>query len=569
MERNVTIRTVLKSSLAGADRGVRSALSRLRLSTQGRLPAALWIPVAAATAYLFTLAFNVRELLEGHYHWRPDFVWAPLLARDLAETGGGGLINVGDTPHYSTIWFLVLTEGLPFSRQLWEVAPFLITLCGLALMAWSAHKVAGSWAGFMTMAIGVAGGPAIFATTLTEGMRSHTWFAVGATSAFLIFLATRPESLKARALVGISVLAGTFTGITLASDPLFAVCGLAPLLGTATLGWLIYRTSRIRDLAIVAWATSVLGIGLSVIIENRMQAAGYRKTLLPDYSFVTLDQFLGALKALVTDILTLTNGNFFGQRVGLLSLATLGIAVLSVVALSLPFFLLKPRLRHARTEHGREPWMLYVIFWTLAMLATAAAYLLSPIPTAFGQSLTTRYLVPVFYGIAAIVPVWAAEAGWRKILTAGATTVLCMVSLLNLRSHLAEVQLPIQPQAAKIAAFLDDQGLERGYASYRIAHTFTYSNEKEQRAYPVYNCEYPEADICPFYVNTRTTWYEPQVGAETFLIADPPDYLSLTVPAVDIFGEPKQSREFGGFTVLVYDYDIASRFSSAGPPGAD
>ncbi|MEX0789145.1 MAG: hypothetical protein WD178_00045, partial [Actinomycetota bacterium] len=83
-----------------------------------------------------------------------------------------------------------------------------------------------------------------------------------------------------------------------------------------------------------------------------------------------------------------------------------------------------------------------------------------------------------------------------------------------------------------------------------------------------YNCKHPEPDICPFYVNTRTTWYEPQTGKETFLIVDPPDYLSLPFPPEEMFGEPKESRRFGGFTVLVYDHDIASKFSSAGPPGS-
>lgn len=562
---------MLKSSLAEADKGAHSTLSRRRLFIREPLQVALWIPIAVAAAYVVSLAFSVRGLLAGHYHWGPDFIWAPLLARDLAETGSGGLINVGDTPHYSTIWFLMLTESLPFSRLIWEVTPFLITLFGLALMAWAARKVAGTWAGLMTIAIGVAAGTEIFATTLTQGMRSHTWFALGATAALLVFLITRPEGIKARVLVGISLLAGLFTGVILASDPLFAVVGLAPLLGTVSLGWLIFRSGRTRDLAIVAWATALLGTGLAVIIENRMHAAGYRKTLLPDYNFVTLDQFFGALKALVADVLTLTNGNFFGEPVGVRSLAALGLAVLTLGALALPFLLLKPRLREARSsEAGREPWMLYVIFWTLAMLATTAAYLLSPISTSFGQTLTTRYLVPVFYGIAAIVPVWASEGVWRRILVAGATTVLCLVSLLSLRNHLAVAQLPgpAQAEASKIAAFLEDGDFERGYASYRIAHTFTYSTDMKQRFYPVYNCQYPEPDICPFYVNTRTTWYEPETGKNSFLIIDPAEHLSIQPPAEEVFGEPEESRRFGGFTVLIYDYDIASRFSSAGPPGS-
>lgn len=557
---------MLKSSLAATDKGLRAAIPRLRQSLDQLVRSAFWIPIATAGVYVLALAYQLPRLLQNYYHWRPDFVWAPLLARDLASAGPGGIINVGDTPHYSTIWFLILTERLPFSRQIWDFAPFIITLGGLALMAWAARKVAGTWAGLMAPAIGVAAGTAILATTLTEGMRSHTWFAVAATSAYLVYLATRPAGGRSSTTIMVAAVpAGIFGSVALASDPLFAISGLAPLAGAATIGWLIFRNDRSRDLVLSAWITSILAVGLALAIEAMMQAAGYRKTLIPAYNFVTLDQFLAATKGLLLDILTLTNGNFFGRPVGRGSIAALGMAVLTVGAVALPVLLLAPRLKDRDAlGAGRAPWLLYLLYWALVQLATAAAYLLSPIPSAVGQSLTTRYIVPVFYGIAATVPIWAVTSNWKRAVAAGGTTVLCLLSLVGIRDHLKEEQLPIQPQAAGITAFLEKEGLERGYASYRIAHTFTYNADLRQRAYPVFNCEFPSPELCPFSVNSRSVWYRPVEEERTFLIVDPPDFLSIVPPPTEVFGEPAKVRRFGELSVLIYDYDIASRFINPG-----
>lgn len=545
--------------LGAAGKAVRAATPRLRNSFDRLFPLALWAPVALAAAYLLALFALLPRLLEGHYNWRPDFVWAPLLARDLAEIGGGGLINVGETPHYSTIWFLLWTGRLPLNRVIWDFAPLVITVAGVGLMAWAARRLAGNWAGLLTLALGIAAGREILSTTLTEGMRSHTWFAIGATAALLVYLTTRPEDAGVRPLVVAGALAGVFGAVTTASDPLFAVSGLTPLAGAGTLGWLLFRSRRTRDLALVAWGATAVAVVGALIIESTMQSIGYRKTLLPAYNFVTLEEFLGALKKLLLDVLTLSNGNFFGQPVGSRSIAALGVAVLTLGALALPPILLGRKLRGARAELD-EAWMLYLAFWILVQAATVAAYVLSPIPSAFGQSLTTRYLVPVYYGIAATVPLWAGTSNWRRAIVAGGTAVICLLSLFGLRDHLNEPKQPIQAQAGAIASFLQEEGLERGYAGYRIAHSFTYSTDVQLQAYPVYNCESPEPDLCPFYVNTRSVWYRPADAERTFLIVDPPDYLSILPPPPGVFGEPAQVRQFGGFSVLIYDYDIASRF---------
>lgn len=542
-----------------------------RSTSPGRLMTlATWIPAMAAGGYLLFLFSQVRRLLTGYYHWFPDFVWAPILARDLAANGHGGLINVGEAAHYSSIWFLMLTRDLPFNRAIWQFSPLFFTLAGVLLMAWAARRVAGSWAGLMTLAIGVGAGPAILATTITTGMRSHTWFAIGATAALLVYFASRPEEARRGPRIGLGVFAGVFAGVTVASDPLFVVSGLAPLVGAVTLGWLLIRTDKARNLALGGWVLAALAIGLGLAINRVMHNLGYRKTLIAEgYTFVTPDEFLTAAGGFARDILTLTNGNFFGRPVSLLSLASLGMAVLTLGALFLSFVVvLKPTLTRVGAQVDQTPRTAYIFYWVLVQLATAVAYLLSPISSAVGQTLTSRYLVPVFYAIAAIVPVWAAGSfTWRKLSVAGAATALCLLSIAELMSLPAASAEPIRTVAPRIETFLQEEGLERGYGGYRLAHPFTYSVDMAHRTYPVFECRPPSTELCPFPVNTRSVWYRPEAGIRTFLITDPDaGFLALSSPPSQTLGEPSQQRRFGSLLVLVYEYDIASKFAS--PAGA-
>lgn len=534
-------------------------------STARLMTLATWIPPVTAGGYLLLLFSQVRRLLTDYYHWYPDFVWAPILARDLAANGSGGLINMGEAAHYSSIWFLMLTRDLPFNRAIWQFSPLFFTLMGVLLMAWAARRVAGSWAGLMTLAIGVGAGPAILATTITTGMRSHTWFAIGATAALLIYFASRAEEGRVWTRIGVGGVAAVFAGVTVASDPLFVVSGLAPLVGAVTLGWLLIRTDKTRNLALGGWVVAALGIGIGLAINRVMHDLGYRKTLIAEgYTFVTLDEFLSAAGGFVRDILTLTNGNFFGRPVSLLSLASLGMAVLTVGALFVSFVVLKPTLTRVGTQVNQTPRTVYVSYWVLVQLATAVAYLLSPISSTVGQSLTSRYLVPVFYAISAIVPVWAAGSfTWRKLSVAGAATALCLLSAAELMSLPAASPEPIRTAAPQIATFLQEEGLERGYGSYRLAHPFTHNVDMAHRTYPVFECRPPSPELCPFPVNTRSVWYEPEEGVRTFLITDPDaGFLALSSPPSQALGEPSRQRRFGSLLVLVYEYDIASRFAA-------
>lgn len=559
----------MKSAISTTDAGRKERPSGAGLRAGTLVGVLVWLPVAAAAAYLAILATQVPRILADHFHWLPDFVWAPLLTEDLMANGFGGLINVGEAAHYSSIWLLMLTAGLPFGEVIWDISPLLITSAGVGLMGWAAQRIGGTWAGLLTAAVGVSAGSAVLATTITAGMRSHTWLALGATSALLAHLVTRSDPPGVKPSLAVLAATGLAAGVTVASDPLFVISGLVPFVAAASIAWLLIHSPVTKRAALIAWGGSLAAIGFGLGFDAAMRGLGFRRTLLAGgYSFVTLDQFVGTAKRLLVDVLNLTNGNFFGRQVGLGSIAALAMAAITLAALCVPFALLRSTVRPGG-EHLDASRAAYVSFWCMVLLATTAAYLLSPIPSAMGQTLTARYLVPVFFALAALVPLWPGDRTWRKLLVVAGTSALCGLSILGLWRGPAQSNEPIRAQAPRIEDFLSSQGVTKGYGSYRLAHTFTYNTGSSIRTYPVFECRGPQPDLCAFPVNTRSTWYEASPGVNTFLITDPRSgFLALSSAASQRLGRPAVQRRFGELSVFVYEYDIASRFVSAPSAGA-
>jgi hypothetical protein len=119
------------------------------------------------------------------------------------------------------------------------------------------------------------------------------------------------------------------------------------------------------------------------------------------------------------------------------------------------------------------------------------------------------------------------------------------------------------PQAPSSAGALLSQikhlGLTRGYADYWTSAPITWISEEHINVYPVIPGCGGDGSLCP-YTYASPSWYVPQAQS-TFLIVRTPELC----PFGDIgrvFGKPQRSVEIDpGTHVLVYSYDIASRFT--------
>jgi len=152
-------------------------------------------------------------------------------------------------------------------------------------------------------------------------------------------------------------------------------------------------------------------------------------------------------------------------------------------------------------------------------------------------------------------PIWGrrlAVVGACTIVT-GSIVALGARDLQDNRDH-----FPTESSSRQLLAFADAHRLRYGYGDYWDAAPVTWQTKARLQVFPVAGCEQSHA-VCPFPVNRIGDWYRPRAHTRTFLLIDP-DHLAIVDPLVKTLGRPALVGQVGRFRILVYPYDIASRF---------
>lgn len=539
----------------------------------------VWVPVALASGYLIWLVANFPRIVKA-IELDPDAAWAPVLALDLASGPEGGLVYVGEASHYTTIWLLTATRGLPVRDLLWEAAPFALFLLGLAFTAWAIWRSAGRCAALLGLSIGVCAGAPILLTVMSEGRHGHTFFTSAVLAAFLVLQYSRPGGeryqgryspllrwLSAAVLVALA-------GSTLASDPLLLPSGILPFLLAPLAIALVDRTPRNRELAAMAAVIGVLTILTAFLLGRWMHAGGFRKTYATEgYALASPAQALGNLRTFLNRTLELANGFIPGQDLdyGFRDFASIGMTMFLVAAVLIPAIRTVRKFTSDRSVGlGEQPLPIMVAFWVMSLLGTAGAFSLSSF--ASGPSDNLRYVMPAFFALAAVTVVPARRPGWGRTVVVVGASLFCLLSITN-RAALFQYERFPNHQAARhqaaIVSFLENEGALLGYAGYFNSHPLTYASEMRVRVYPVLACRLPVSDeLCRFPVNIRTAWYQARSGVRSFLLSDHevPDIIAARF--LPEFGKPSAYRRFGNISVYVFDYDIASRLAAPCPLGS-
>lgn len=529
-----------------------------------------WAHLLGAGAYLIFLVVRFPRIASALY-WNSDLAFASVLVDDMGATPGG-VIKVGPAPHYTTIWYLYLTRSLPFRQAVWEITPLLLSIAGAGLIAWACCYAYGRWAGTLTLAIAVSANAAVAATTLPEGLRSHTWFVNAVLLAWLVFVAARDEPLRRRTKhLSVGVL-GAISGATLASDPLFLVVGLGPLVAASLVLWLVRSSDQNKTILImvggVLSAAVVSALGTTILMDE----LGFRKIGNSGSQLAPGAMVVENLASFGINALYVTNGwfpdsVFRAERAGSVIMA--GLVVLSSLAI-IPVCLKVVRSVRKDSGTGSQARLAYTAFWVLSVVALALSYTFSDF--AAGKSLVTaRYVIPVFFAFAALAPApFSADSG-RKAVASVLAILFSALSVVSLERLQATQRQPAVKELLQASSFLQQTGLFRGYAPYWSSHALTYASGFRIGARPVMEClpnaSGPEERYCRFYINVRSAWYRPQEGKKTFLIAgrslEPP---GIQAPALDYLGPPESSKRFGETHVFVYGYDIASKLRPVPKP---
>ena len=107
---------------------------------------------------------------------------------------------------------------------------------------------------------------------------------------------------------------------------------------------------------------------------------------------------------------------------------------------------------------------------------------------------------------------------------------------------------------------LEGQGLTRGYADYWASNPLTWLSGEQVRVFPVIPGCAGTGSLCP-YEYASPSWYAPSPGA-SFLLTRAGELCPFG-DVEGVLGQPERSISVdAASTVLVYPYDIATRFAT-------
>lgn len=544
------------------------------------------LPALLAAACLTLLVARLPRMVEA-ITWNADALAPGLIAERAADPVAalpdGGTTVLGDISSASTLWFSLLTSGIPGHRAIWEYAPAVLALCTALLVGWSCWRLAGRWAGLLGGSLVLVAGPDVLLTFLAPAFRGPTWFSAALLAAVLVAWALR-AGRPIGSSVALAVVAAAVVGVNLASDPLLALAGAGPLVAAPLLIWWYRRTDVARRVLFLAlgtgagigamWAGAHWLLGVGGYVTRRQQfGGGYMRV-------ARAEDVLEHVPLLGKSVLALAGAPDMGGQVQGIAPLRWSLALVVVAGLAVALWPGRGGDRaRARAASGGVDLAraLYLAFWGLAAAGVMLGYLFSDIPSG---SVTVsvpgnRYLVPVILAAVATLPIVLHGPGAARArrIGAGAASLALVagaaVALAN--GDLVDAQRSeITSRADEIAAWLDEQGVDRGYAGYWSAGPLSYHTGL--RVLAVRPClSGARETLCPVALNGRREWYMPAAEIGSFVLVDvarPGDALFGGGWRAG-FGRPAVTRRFGTAVVRVYPYDVAQRLAPGWRPYPD
>jgi hypothetical protein len=494
-------------------------------------PLLRWLPGLAAAAYLATVAVFGSRVVDD-VGWDTDASGLFALADGLRGSGPVHMAHAGD---WTAVWWLLATRWLPGHAELWKASGYLFAVGAALLLAWSTARVAGKWAGIAAGAIAIViAGP--FTLRALVSLSAHVLTPLGAVVlAIALVLLTRMSPWLA-------IVLGLVAGATAASDGLLWFAGVAPFaIAAGLLAW----TTRRRDVTVRATVTLGATLAAAVVTDAVMRSL--------DFHVVPLDVGLASPGELPSNI------EHLGRMITLFGGANYAIpgpypreplrAVLAVLVLAA---VVAPVAAAVLLSVRRAEPVLraYAWFWAAACALLCFVFVVTPNAADLGPK-SSNYLLALAPAAGAGVALLAAASPFRQALVGVSVAVVAALNIAGIADGRAEgTGLVVQQYERPLRAFLEREGVTRGYAAYWGAQNLSWQSGMKLHVAPVSNCG---DALCPNNIFTIRSWFE-QRGGPTFLLVDP----TVNVIHPPPFAAQANAMErFGPMTVYVFDYDIA------------
>jgi len=520
------------------------------LALSGTLPA---ISLAATLAVIL----HRLPLMVG-WAQSSDSVGPMLVAETVGRIAHGARIQMASEGNLSIVGLDLLTRWLPDHRTVWLAFPFVLELLAVIVLAATVRALAGWRAAVICAAIAAATPPLVLTPLLSQAFHNTAFFLLVVTGTVLTWLARSDRPLAGRRLVACAVL-GVVGGVELLSDHLYFV-GVMAMVGAAVLLAWRRRDRQARDLVVAALATS--GIVVVVWLIGSAWAVWanvhWGSQPLAPASLHRIRQNLSLLRAIV---LAMVNGR--GTAPGPLALrllcAAAALAGLAVLLWTLVRAAMGRRPASAtRVDDvpGQRATTAFASYWALVGSLLLAAFVFSQIPIDLAA---VRYMPPVLWAVAAVVPLAVAGSWLRSVIAGTAVAIVGLYGAVVL-THASATDFGLPPDADVLASTLESLHVDHGYASYWQGDMLTWQSDGRVVSRAVFQragCGASEPGwFCPYTVNTVASWYAPTGAGPTFLIVDSPSlYLPSPLPPEL---KPRQVLHVDRFIVYVFDQDIGA-----------
>jgi hypothetical protein len=520
----------------------------------GGLRWAWWAAVPLCLLYLILLAHQLDAAIRTT-NLDADAASGPVIGELFGAAPASANVVLGTVGWYATLLFYLATKWLPYHRQVWEAAPFVMALAGAGVTAWSVWHVATRWAASVTAVLLLCTSPVTLRLELATTQHAPAWFGVALLGGFAVWLELEPRRARRWPVIALLVLVvGTIVGVNAASDPLLSIAGVAPF-ALAVIGARVLvpgrRTTRALWSGVATLAVTGVTWAITALVMSALAVArepGLHTTRIA-IGHKNIENFTLWWKS----IATIGNGDYFSRALSPGTVLLFLCAVISIAAVvSIPW-LAGRRLR------GRSPaTTVFYVFWSSSAILLTLAFLFSAYP---GDIESGRYLLGLLYAAAAVVPAAAATRVWTRAIVLACVCAYALSAVVAIADRgpvpAPKANSPVTTQVAgQIARIAAREHLTVGYAGYWDAAPITWATGFRVLVYPVSVCD-QRKHLCRFDLHFISSWYRPRPHTGSFLLTDPslPNVWTRTPD----LGRPSSVYRLGQVTMYVYPYDLAKR----------
>jgi len=524
---------------------------------RGWLTWAWWGAVPLCLLYLILLAHQLDAAIRTT-NLDADAASGPVIGELFGAAPASANVVLGTFGWYATLLFDLGTKWLPYHRQVWEAAPFVMALAGAGVTAWSVGQVATRWAAGVTAVLLLCTSPVTLRLELATTQHAPAWFGVALLGAFAVWLELEPRRARRWPVVAaLALVVGTIVGVNAASDPLLSIAGVAPFaLAVIAARALVPGSRSTRALWGGMAMLVVTGITWAITALVMRALAVTREPGLHTTRIAIGHKNIENFTLWWKSIATIGNGDYFSRALSPGTVLEFICAVISIAAVvSIPWLAWRRVIRGSRRSPATT---VFYVFWCSSAILLTLAFLFSAYP---GDIHSGRYLLGLLYAAAAVVPAAAAGRVWtRAVVLAGACAfALSAVVAISDRGPVPApaANSPVTTQlAGQIARIAAREHLAVGYAGYWDAAPITWATDFRVHVYPVSVCD-QRKHLCRFDLHFISSWYRPRPRTGSFLLTDPA-LANVWIRPPDL-GRPDSVYRLGQVTMYVYPYDLANR----------